>query len=282
MKLKKLAQLITIGILVTFITILQPLITLALTSDQIGRIATQVTVLITGNGSGSGVIIRKNGNIYTVLTNFHVLDDSSNYQVTTHDKKKYQVTNIKRIQDLDLATFEFKSTRKYKVVEQGNSKQITIGTSVYISGFPADKGLNFLENKISRIDEPQEGGYALVYRVGAFPGMSGGPILNSDGKLVGIHGKTRSVSVGLYQNTAEEYGIPLQTYLSALSISRSSQNQQLPRRSHTSRRKQSTTQDKYGRLENLLKAQDFKEADLETNRVIVEVANREREGYLRE
>ena len=133
MKLKKLAQLITIGILVTFITILQPLITLALTSDQIGRIATQVTVLITGNGSGSGVIIRKNGNIYTVLTNFHVLDDSSNYQVTTHDKKKYQVTNIKRIQDLDLATFEFKSTRKYKVVEQGNSKQITIGTSVYIS-----------------------------------------------------------------------------------------------------------------------------------------------------
>ncbi|MFL0604228.1 GUN4 domain-containing protein [Cylindrospermopsis raciborskii] len=39
---------------------------------------------------------------------------------------------------------------------------------------------------------------------------------------------------------------------------------------------------RYTKLENLLKAQDFKEADLETNRVIVEVANREREGYLRE
>ena len=223
MKPKKLTQLITIGILITFITVLQPFLTLALNSAQIADIATQITVRITGADNGSGVIISKNGNTYTVLTNSHVFENPGNYQVTTPDTRKYQVTNIKRIEKLDLATFQFNSSQEYKVVELGDSNQMTIGKAVYISGFPADKGLNFREDKISRIEEPQNGGYTLVYRIGAFPGMSGGPILDEDGKLVGIHGLTRSVSLGPFQpSTPEEYGIPLQTFLNASSISRPS------------------------------------------------------------
>ena len=109
MKPKKLTQLITTGILITFITILQPFLTLALTSTEIGEIATQITVRITGADNGSGVIISQNGNTYTVLTNSHVFQNRGNYQVTTSDEKKYQVTNIKKIENLDLATFEFNS-----------------------------------------------------------------------------------------------------------------------------------------------------------------------------
>ena len=225
MKPKKLTQLITLGILITFITVLQPFLTLALNSAQIADIATQITVRITGADNGSGVIISKNGNTYTVLTNSHVFENPGNYQVTTPDTRKYQVTNIKRIEKLDLATFQFNSSQEYRVVELGDSNQMTIGKAVYISGFPADKGLNFREDKISRIEEPQNGGYTLVYRVGGFPGMSGGPILDEDGKLVGIHGLTRSVSLGPFQpSTPEEYGIPLQTFLNASSISRPSPN----------------------------------------------------------
>ncbi|MFB2646249.1 GUN4 domain-containing protein [Raphidiopsis sp. BLCC-F218] len=268
MKPKKLTQLVIIGIIVAFITILQPILTLALTSAEIGEIATQITVRLSGPDQGSGVIISKNGNTYTVLTNSHVFENRGNYQVTTSDERKHQVTNIQKIENLDLATFQFNSSQEYQVVEQGDSRQMKIGKAVYISGFPAQKGLNFLENKISRVEEPQDGGYTLVYRIGAFPGMSGGPILNEEGKLVGIHGLTKSIALGFNRSTPEEYGIPLQTYLNATSISRPS-------------RTTAPTPTRYARLETLLKAQDFRAADLETDKVMVAVANRENEGWLR-
>ncbi|MBG0744913.1 MAG: trypsin-like peptidase domain-containing protein, partial [Cylindrospermopsis raciborskii KL1] len=258
MKPKKFTQLVIIGIIVAFITILQPILTLALTSAEIGEIATQITVRLSGPDQGSGVIISKNGNTYTVLTNSHVFENRGNYQVTTSDERKYQVTNIQKIENLDLATFQFNSSQEYQVVEQGDSRQMKIGKAVYISGFPAQKGLNFLENKISRVEEPQDGGYTLVYRIGAFPGMSGGPILNEEGKLVGIHGLTKSIALQFGRSTPEEYGIPLQTYLNATS-----------------------TPSRYARLESLLKAQDFRAADQETDKVMLAVAKRENEGWLR-
>ncbi|WP_072149098.1 GUN4 domain-containing protein [Cylindrospermopsis sp. CR12] len=259
MKLKKLTELVIISILITVITILQPVVTLALTSAQIAAIATQITVRITGADKGSGVIISRSGNTYTVLTNNHVFKNPGNYEVTTPDRRKYQVTNIRRIENLDLATFQFNSTEKYNIVKQGNSRQMTIGKAVYVSGFPADKGLNFLRSEISRIDPPGKGGYSLVYRIGAFPAMSGGPILNEDGKLVGIHGKTESIPISIYDSTPEEYGIPLQTFLNA----------------------PPPTPSRYTRLETLLKAQDFREADLEIDRVMLAVANRQSQGWLR-
>ncbi|NLQ07105.1 trypsin-like serine protease [Cylindrospermopsis raciborskii LB2897] len=268
MKPKKFTQLVIIGIIVAFITILQPILTLALTSAEIGEIATQITVRLSGPDQGSGVIISKNGNTYTVLTNSHVFENRGNYQVTTSDERKHQVTNIQKIENLDLATFQFNSSQKYRVVKQGDSRQMKIGKAVYISGFPAQKGLNFLENKISRVEKPQDGGYTLVYRIGAFPGMSGGPILNEEGKLVGIHGLTKSIALQFGRSTPEEYGIPLQTYLNATSISRPS-------------RTTAPTPTRYARLETLLKAQDFRAADLETDKVMLAVAKRENEGWLR-
>ena len=298
MKPKKLTQLITTGILITFITILQPFLTLALTSTEIGEIATQITVRITGADNGSGVIISQNGNTYTVLTNSHVFQNRGNYQVTTSDEKKYQVTNIKKIENLDLATFEFNSGQEYRVVKQGDSKQMKIGKSVYISGFPANKGLNFLPGTVSRIEKPQYGGYTLVYRIGAFPGMSGGPILNEDGKLVGIHGLTKSVSLGIGRSTPEEYGIPLQTFLNASSISRSSPPPitrpsptptfrpspppiTTPSPTPTFRPSPPPTPSRYTKLETLLQSQNFRGADIETDRVMLAVANRQSEGWLR-
>ena len=46
----------------------------ALTSEQVNDIAKPITVMIGGlDGKGSGVIIDKNGNTYTVLTANHVV-----------------------------------------------------------------------------------------------------------------------------------------------------------------------------------------------------------------
>ncbi|BAZ89969.1 hypothetical protein NIES932_14540 [Raphidiopsis curvata NIES-932] len=170
------------------------------------------------------------------------------------------LNNLRKIANLDLATLEFNSIQEYRVVEPGDSNRITRGEDIYVSGFPANQDLNFSSDRITRIiTKARPGGYALVYRIGAFPGMSGGPILDSDGKLVGIHGQTQSVPLDFGRSTPEEYGIPLQTFLNA----------------------PPPTPSRYTKLETLLKAQDFREADLETNRVMLAVANRQSEGWFR-
>ncbi|PNK16346.1 S1 family peptidase, partial [Cylindrospermopsis raciborskii] len=221
MKTQKFTQLVIIGIIVAFITIPSH-ITLALRPKEIADIATQVTIRITGISNGSGVIISRNGNTYTVLTNSHVFENHPNgkFEIITPDGRKHQLNNLRRIANLDLATLEFNSIQAYRVVEPGDSSRITRGEDIYVSGFPANQDLNFSSDRITRIiTKARPGGYALVYRIGAFPGMSGGPILDSDGKLVGIHGETQSVSLGPGRSTPEEYGIPLQTFLNATSIS---------------------------------------------------------------
>jgi len=258
MKRKKLTRFIIAAILVTLITVLQPLITFSFTVKQkIAALATQVTVHITGPSQGSGVIIKRNGNIYTVLTNSHVFQYGGKFEIVTQDSRKHQLNNLWEIPDLDLATLQFKSNQEYRVVELANSKDITIGQEIYVRGFPANQDFTLLPSTISRIlKQPRDGGYSLVYRIGAFPGMSGGPILDNDGKLLGIHGQTQSVPVWPGPSTTEEFGIPIQSFLDISSVS-------------------------YTKLGNLLKAQSFKEADIETERIMLAVVGREHEGWLR-
>ncbi|WP_435184401.1 GUN4 domain-containing protein [Cylindrospermopsis raciborskii G7] len=260
MNRKKLTQLITIAILVTFITIFYPFITIALTTKEIGAIAERVTVRLSGPDQGSGVIINKNGNTYTVLTNSHVFQYKGAFEIITYDGRKYQSNNVTEIPNLDLATLQFNSDQEYQVVALGDSNTVTIGQEVYISGFPSKQDFTFRFDGISRIlKKPRDGGYSLVYRIGALKGMSGGPILDENGKLVGIHGLTHSQSLGDGRGTPEEYGIPLQTFLNV----------------------PPPTPSRYTKLETLLKAQDFREADLETERVMLAVANRQSEGWFR-
>ncbi|MFL0648423.1 GUN4 domain-containing protein [Cylindrospermopsis raciborskii UAM/DH-BiRr] len=290
MKTQKFTQLVIIGIIVAFITIPSH-ITLALRPKEIADIATQVTIRITGISNGSGVIIGKNGNTYTVLTNSHVFENhpTGKFEIITPDGRKHQLNNLRKIANLDLATLEFNSIQEYRVVELGDSNRITRGEDIYVSGFPANQDLNFSSDRITRIiTKARPGGYALVYRIGAFPGMSGGPILDSDGKLVGIHGETQSVSLGIGRSTPEEYGIPLQTFLNATSISRSSpppitrpSPSPSPSPTPTFTPSPPPSPSRYTKLETLLKAQDFREADLETDRVMLAVANRQSEGWLR-
>ncbi|MFM7614385.1 MAG: trypsin-like peptidase domain-containing protein, partial [Synechococcales cyanobacterium] len=121
MKPQKITQLVIIGIIVAFITITSS-ITLALRPKEIADIATEVTVRITGVSNGSGVIISKNGDTYTVLTNSHVFENhpTGKFEIITSDSRKHQLKNLRKVANLDLATLEFSSIQEYRVVELGD------------------------------------------------------------------------------------------------------------------------------------------------------------------
>ena len=197
-------------------------------------IAKKITVSIDGANTGSGVIIEQQGNRYIVLSNWHVVSSGErpiaprSLVITTVDGRKHLVTTpqISRIGKLDLATLEFQSRDRYQVANIGNSDKLSEGEVVYVSGWAdpsqqiSTRVYQFLVGNLSgRLDNPAarsrppQDGYALVYTVNALPGMSGGPVLDSRGNLVGINGRA---TVDLRTGTVNTVlGIDINRYLRA-------------------------------------------------------------------
>ncbi|BAY27999.1 WD-40 repeat-containing protein [Calothrix sp. NIES-2100] len=204
------------------IAIVQPLVATALTPAEVYSIAQKITVRIDGANTGSGIIIERTGNTYTVVTNWHVIQQTGSYTVRTEDGRQYTFNHsqVQRLPGVDLAVFQFTSNQNYSVAEKGDSDQVTGGKTVYVAGYPdgipgiPERTFQALSGQISgRVQKPKDG-YALLYTVNAFPGMSGGPILDEQGKLVGIHGRS-----GTRPDTSAiaVLGIPLKNYLSLVS-----------------------------------------------------------------
>ena len=76
-----------IGVSIAFV---QPQIAVALSSAEVAKLAKAITVQIHNkNGSGTGVIIKKEGNTYTVLTAKHMVENQDKYQIITPDGQRY-------------------------------------------------------------------------------------------------------------------------------------------------------------------------------------------------
>ncbi|MGK7903671.1 MAG: GUN4 domain-containing protein [Hormoscilla sp.] len=198
------------------IALVQPPIALALSPQEVAKLAEEITVKIEDCGRGSGVIFDKKGNTYYVLTAKHVDSNASKCLVITPDKieHKIELANFKPIEGLDLAVIEFDSNNSYKVGQRGDSRLATIGTTVYIAGYARSE---VTDNKrtwrvsdgkiIGRPDEATKG-YSLIYNSLTRDGMSGGPVLNADGKIIGIHG-----AADKKYGDKENYGIPIEKFI---------------------------------------------------------------------
>jgi tetratricopeptide (TPR) repeat protein len=167
---------------------------------EIAETAKSITVLITEpNSVGSGVILQRQGDVYTVLTAAHVIKNKISYKITTSDDRSYEVisSSVRRAPgSIDLAVIKFKSTAKYPTAKLGNCNILKSGMDLYVAGFPGSSGaitesiLVVREGRVSaNSNKTFENGYSLVYSNDTLPGMSGGAVLNSDGELVAIHGR---------------------------------------------------------------------------------------------
>jgi tetratricopeptide (TPR) repeat protein/V8-like Glu-specific endopeptidase len=197
---------------------------LAKTSREIGQIAQAITVNVPfvnkdGQGNGSGVLLQKNGDVYTVLTAAHVVKATAGgtvtlLPITTQDGQQHKIIegSVRVYQgDVDLAVFQFRSSKRYQLAKLGNSNSLERGMDIYVAGFPAltraitksvfvfEKGMVVASSR-----EPFRGGYSLIYNSNTLRGMSGGPVLNTAGQVVGIHGKGDRD-----QETAEKTGFNL-------------------------------------------------------------------------
>ncbi len=201
-----------------------------LTGQQVAKIAKQCTVRIeSANSPGSGVIIGKKGDTYTVLTAAHVLKDrNEKYRVALPDGNSQTISNIKTFPgQVDLAVGEFTSAQNYSISKLAkDSSEVGEGATVYVSGFPTTATIdlavfNFTEGKVTaNSSKPLQDGYSLIYSNNTLPGHSGGPVWNDRGEVVAIHGKgdvdtklsTSEINPNIRFKTGFNLGITVNTF----------------------------------------------------------------------
>jgi serine protease Do len=190
-----------------------PATTEAKNAKTVEKIADEVTVrILTDTAPGSGAIIDRTNNTYTILTCQHVLDASKkgNYRVLSPDGKIYpaKMKPAPRLKGLDLALVEFESETTYRVAKLGNSQELAVDSAVYAAGFPNHQSINadqiedttnwgrkafrFTSGKVSWIlQQSLPDGYSLGYTNDVASGMSGGPVFNDKGESIGINGRLK-------------------------------------------------------------------------------------------
>ena len=212
----------------------KPSVVSTLESGEINKIAKQIIVRIDGANQGTGVIVNKQGNIYTVLTNRHVVQVPGNYTLRTHNDQTYTFNSsqVKQLLNLDLAVFQFNSDNNYSYAKLGDSSKLTETTPIYIGGwgvkdsFCLERCYRFSEGKIISISTNSKDGYSLIYSNPVKQGMSGGPVLNAQGELVGINGNSFTDPESGVPDFA---GIPINEYTKYLNMLTLSQLGHTPR-----------------------------------------------------
>ncbi len=206
---------------------------LALSPSEVGKLAKQVTVAIKSTDSeyGSGVIVQRRGNNYTVLTAAHVVKNNrSRYSLTTPDGATYQlqVATVKKMpSQVDLAVAQFTSERNYPIAKIGDSNSVVEGNTAFVSGFPAPTAAIDLSvyvfrkgDVVANSSRPLQGGYAIIYSANTLPGMSGGGVFNEQGELIATHGRgdvsesyrPDASNPAVRFKTGNDLGIPVNTF----------------------------------------------------------------------
>lgn len=197
--------------------------------SNISKEARTITVKIIGAVEGSGVLVDKEGDTYTVLTTWHTLEDNrpdEEIGIITFDNKEHIFikNTIQKIGFTDSAIIKFKSKKSYKITNLGDSKEIEELDEIHIAGFPlrtSNLPKSFFRLKKGNIEMVAgvkiDNGYQLSYSNPTFKGMSGGPIINTNGELIGIHGRTDlneklTLQLGKMVTAGTNSGIPIYFY----------------------------------------------------------------------
>jgi len=165
--------------------------------------------MVPQEGQGSGFVIDKEGHI---ITNYHVIADARQVEVTMHNRKKYKATVIGTDPAHDLAIIQIQAQNLIPAV-LGDSKNLQVGQKVYAIGNPFGLSGTMTRGIVSSIRPVREPNGATIDEAiqtdaAINPRNSGGPLMNWHGEVIGINTMILS-SVG--QNAGIGFAIPINT-----------------------------------------------------------------------
>ena len=164
---------------------------LAILFDRISPSVVRVSVITQGGGgSGSGFVILEGG---LIITNNHVVENAVSVSVILKDGTELQAEVVGRDPSTDVALLRV-ATRTPPPVELGDSDRVRIGEQAIVIGSPFGFDQSLTAGYISALGRKLRSGddygteidNVIQTDAAVNPGNSGGPLLNTEGEVIGI------------------------------------------------------------------------------------------------
>lgn len=159
-----------------------------------------------GSAEGSGSIISADG---YVLTNHHVIAGAdtpgSKVQVTLSDGSRHSAQFVASDVNTDVGVLKIDDVHDLPVMQFGNSDELRVGQEVVAVGSPLGLSATVTSGIVSALNRPvrasQGGGESSLMDgiqtdAAINPGNSGGPLVDRNGKLIGMNSAIASLSSG--------------------------------------------------------------------------------------
>jgi serine protease Do len=181
---------------------------------EVARNASPAVVsVVQQNGSGSGIIIRADG---VIITNAHVVGDSPTVQVGLADGRLLDGRVLGGDPTVDVAVVRVEA-RDLPVAPLGDADRLEVGQAAIAIGNPLGLERTVTSGVVSAVNRNPRGlGLEGLIQTDAAisPGNSGGPLLDSQGRVIGINtavirapgaeGLGFAIPIGLATDVAEQ------------------------------------------------------------------------------
>jgi len=143
-----------------------------------------VVTIKTDISQGTGFIIDSEG---YVITNYHVMQNAKSAGVYTYEGGTHSVRLIGKNEQMDIALLKIEGN--FEELKLDNSDEIQVGEKVIAIGNPLGLQFSVSEGIVSAIHRPGPNGIEAYIQTDAAlnPGNSGGPLINKQGKVIGIN-----------------------------------------------------------------------------------------------
>jgi S1-C subfamily serine protease len=172
-------------------------------ADVIDHVHQSLVQISNGRGAGAGTIWHSDG---LIITNAHVVHGHQHLNVTLPDGRTLPTQVIAYDKDLDLAALSVNADN-LPTIELGDSRLLKAGQWVMAVGHPWGVQGAITSGVVigagGDLPEMQTGREWIALDLHMRPGHSGGPLVDSAGRLVGINTMITGPDVG--------FAIPVQT-----------------------------------------------------------------------
>ena len=184
--------------------------------------------------TGTGFIFKKDGNKYYVMTNYHVIENSSKVKIVLTDDTNTEVEVVGGDKYADIAVLSFTSSSDLTVAEIGSSTDGRVGDTTFAVGAPlgdtysgtVTKGILSGKDRLVAVSFSGSNSdyYMKVLQTDAAlnPGNSGGPLCNVNGEVIGVTSlkltEEKTSSTTSYSVEGMGFAIPIEDALSYAGI----------------------------------------------------------------
>jgi serine protease Do len=170
------------------------------------RVVPSVVYITTPTGAGSGFFVSGDG---WILTNSHVVGGGRPITVLLHGGQRHQGRVMERAKEgIDLALVKIDATGTPPLTLGG--KALAVGDWVASVGHGADSPWSFTVGLVSNIYPYKQGRPVFQTQIPLNPGSSGSPIVNREGRVVGI------ATAGIKEASSVNFAIRAEVALSSL------------------------------------------------------------------